>query len=357
MQMPEIFEQFELDRRSRWPMMTRLLGGSIVVHFILLLCVLYIPSVRNALNLAAMFSDTSYVDRAYSKTQIGDRAEILNLPKFQYPEGYFAPATPVPDPMAAQIVASAPPMMGPPVMPKTTTIPVPPPPTPTTPTPSPSAAPMKSDDISTLATTDGKTPEELEAEMNKVADANKIVRPNEEEVNTRPLKDWLANANTLRTTGKLDLSKTVEVVISADLDKNGKLINPTVTRKAGDETMAEVAKDLVAAINDSNALVFLTKENENGLGGRKVIFTVKLDQTEVLAKVESEAESPQRAEKMASGFNLLLLLGQKLKDGKDEGVIYKNTKVSSNGTQIIVNFAMPRSEAGEIIKKHVPPAT
>jgi hypothetical protein len=356
MKMPELFEQVELDHRSRWPMMTRLLGGSIVLHFILLLCVLYVPSVRNALNLASMFSDTSYVDRAYSKTQIGDRAEILNLPKFQYPEGYFAPTTPVPDPMAAQIVASAPPMSAP-VMPKTTPIPVPPPTTPTTPAPSPSTAPIKSDDTSTLAKTDAKTPEELEAEMNKIADANKIVRPNEEEVNTRPLKDWLANANTLRNTGKLDLSKTVEVVISAELDPAGKLINPTVTRKSGDEAMAEVAKDLVSAINDSNALIFLTKEKENGLGGRKVIFTVKLDQTEVLAKVESEAESPQRAEKMASGFNLLLLLGQKLKDGKDEGVIYKNTKVSSNGNQIIVNFAMPRSEAGEIIKKHVPPAT
>jgi hypothetical protein len=359
--MTELFEKFEIDRRSRWPMMTRLLGGSIVLHFILLLCVLYVPSVRNALNLATMFSDTSYVDRAYSKTQIGDRAEILNLPKFQYPEGYFAPATPAPDPMAAQIVASAPPMIGPPMMPKTTPIPVPPPTT-TIPAPSPSTAPAKSDDPSKIVTadaksTEGKTPQELEAEMNKIADANKIVRPNEEEVNTRPLKDWLANANTLRNTGKLDLSKTVEVVISAELDPAGKLINPTVTRKSGDEAMAEVAKDLVSEINDSNALIFLTKEKENGLGGRKVIFTVKLDQTEVLAKVESEAESPQRAEKMASGFNLLLLLGQKLKDGKDEGVIYKNTKVSSNGNQIIVNFAMPRSEAGEIIKKHVPPAT
>lgn len=365
--MPELFEHFEVERVSRWPVLSRLLGVSIVVHIIMLACALYVPAVRNALNIASMFSDSGYVDKAYNKTQIGDRAEILNLPKFQYPEGYFAPATmPGFDPLAPQIVATAPPMvMTPPVM----TPPVMMPGTPNRmpkgiqlPTPSPSASPSPSVDpkdpaAQVAAKTDGKSLEQIEEEMNKVATDKNIERPNENEINKRPLKDWLANANILRNTGKLDLTKTVEVVIMAELDQSGKLVNPMVVQKSGDEVLIQVAKDMVSAINDSNALSFLKKLNQTGLSGKQVRFTVKLDQSEVLAKVESEVESEQRAQEIASGFNLLLLLGQKTKEGQDEGAIYKNTKISSNGNQVIVNFTMPRQTAGEMVKKQLPPAT
>ena len=359
MKMPELFEHFEVDRVPRWPMLSRLLGGSVVLHIIMLACALYIPAVRNALNIASVFSDAGYVDKAYTKTQIGDRAQILNLPKFQYPEGYFAPATPVTDPFAAQIVSTAPPMvMTPPVaVPKTPKgIQVPKPsPTPTA-SPAPSVDP-KDPAAQVAAKTDGKSLDQLEAEMNKVATEKNIERPNENEINKRPLKDWLANANVLRNTGKLDLNKTVEVVIMAELDQSGKLVNPVVVQKSGDEVLIQVAKDMVSAINDSNALSFLKKLNQNGLSGKQVRFTVKLDQSEVLAKVESEVESEQRAQEIASGFNLLLVLGQKSKEGQDEGEIYKNTKISSNGNQVIVNFTMPRQTAGEMVKKQLPPAT
>ncbi len=372
MKMPELFEHFEVERVSRWPMLSRLLGVSIVVHIIMLACALYVPAVRNALNIASMFSDSDYVDKAYNKTQIGERAEILNLPKFQYPEGYFAPATmPGFDPLAPQIVATAPPMvMMPPVMtPPVMTPPVMTPGTPNRmpkgiqlPTPSPSASPSPSVDpkdpaAQVASKTDGKSLEQLEAEMDKIAADKNIERPNENEINKRPLKDWLANANILRNAGKLDLNKTVEVVIVAELDESGKLVNPMVVQKSGDEVLIQVAKDMVSAINDSNALSFLKKLNQTGLSGKQVRFTVKMDQSEVLAKVESEVESEQRAQQIALGFNGLLEVGRITKSGQDEGIIYKSTTVSSNGNQVIVNFTMPRQTAGEMVKKQLPPAT
>jgi hypothetical protein len=359
MKTPELFEHFEVERVPRWPLLVRLLGGSIILHAVLLACAFYVPAVRNALNLASIFSGTGYVDQAYRKTSIGDRAQIINLPKFQYPEGYFYKGPPPPDPNVPQIIVQAQPVIiqPPPIMkmPKVKL----------TPSPSPSASPSPISDpdgTAQVATSgngpgDGKTPEQLEAEMDKIAADNKIARPNETDINTRPLKDWLADANALKTKGELDLSKTVEVVISAQLDADGKLIDPVIVQKAGDETMIKVAADMVAKLNDSNALSFLKKFNQNGLSGKQVRFTLKLDQTDVVAKVESEVESAQRAQEIASGFNLLLVFGQKAKAGQDEEVIYRNTKVSSTGNQVIVNFTMPRQTAGEMVRKQLPPAT
>ncbi len=368
MEMPELFEKFEVDREARWPMMLRLAGGSIVLHAIMLAVAFYVPAVRNALNLASTFSDSRTVDKDYKKTSIEDRAQILNLPKFQYPEGYFQPvsATLIPDPLAPQIIAQAPPVvMTPPVMtPKMPRVRTPRPsgipgiPGSVAPSPNPSPAAVDPKDPAQLAAANkDKTPEQLEAEMNKVASDNKIARPDENEINTRPLKDFLANTNALRTSGKLDLNKTVEVVISAKLDADGHLVDPQVERKSGDEVMIEVAKDMVAKLNDSNALLFLKKFNQTGLSGKQVRFTIKLDQSDVVAKVESEVESAQRAQEIASGFNALLVLGKMNKEGKDEAEIYKNTKVTSNGNQIIVNFTMPRQVAGEMVRKQLPPAT
>jgi hypothetical protein len=86
-------------------------------------------------------------------------------------------------------------------------------------------------------------------------------------------------------------------------------------------------------------------------------LTIKLDQNEIVAKVESQADSPERAIQMARGYNGLLAIGQFAKRGKDEEVLYKNTKVTAEGKQIVVNFSMPRQTASEMLKKQLPPSS
>jgi len=87
-----LFENFEVNATPFWPKVSRLIGGSIVFHLILVACVVFIPPVRDALSIAAMFSDVGFVDRAYTKTQIENEGDIteITLEKFHYPEGYFA---------------------------------------------------------------------------------------------------------------------------------------------------------------------------------------------------------------------------------------------------------------------------
>ena len=360
----ELFANFEINREPRWQLLARFSAGSLVLHVLFLISVFYVPGVRDALNIASIFSGAQYVDADYDKTSIEDDATVLDLAheKFQYPEGYFATTAtdPALDPFAAQIVEEPTPVAPPPPMPEI------PKPTPTpTPLPSPSATPTPQPTVSPAlpgeatngavagASPTPKSKEEIDKDLNKIAADNKIVRPDEGAINKRPLKDWLARANELKVKGELDLSGIIELIIEAELDSNGKLHNPKVVQKTGDPKLIEITKDFVAALSDSNALYFL-KDPKFPEEIRQLRLTVKMDATEVVASVETEAKTPERAKELATGYNALLVGGQFLKSGKDEEVLYKNTKITSNGKQLIVNFKMPRADAGAMLSKQVP---
>jgi hypothetical protein len=47
-------------------------------------------------------------------------------------------------------------------------------------------------------------------------------------------------------------------------------------------------------------------------------------------------------------------VGQWLKRGRDEEMLYKSTKVTAEDKRILVNFSMPRQAAGEMLKKQLP---
>src|SRR6476469_234204 len=102
--MARLFENFEVNREPRWPIVSKLLGASLVAHVIFCFAAVYIPGVRDALNLAALISDTNFVDHPYQRTIIDDNVQFVELPreKFRYPEGYWAvegSASPEPTPL------------------------------------------------------------------------------------------------------------------------------------------------------------------------------------------------------------------------------------------------------------------
>jgi hypothetical protein len=342
-----------------------------VLHVILMAVILYVPAVRDALNIASILSGSDFVSRAYKKTNIEDRAQILNLPKFQYPEGYFykgppiVPSAPI-DPNAPKIIAQAKPNpVPPPVVNRGRKVKLPP----VSPSESPSASPSPSvnpvpvggpnDPAAQVAANEKlKTPAEADAELDKLAAANNVERPNEDDINKQPWKDWLKGANDLKTQGKLDLSKPMEVLIVANFDENGKLVGaPEVETKTGDPVLIELAKGMVAAIIDSNMLKFLKDPQTKRLETRQLRIAVKLDQAAVVGQIQSDATSPERAQQLSTTYSGMLYLGKIARQGKDEEVIMKNTKVTSEGKQIIINFTMPRQEASELLKKQLQPST
>lgn len=360
--MSELFEKFEVNREPRWKVLTRLTGASLVLHFALMALVVYVPALREGLNIGALIANTRFVDKPYESTQIGDSVQIVQLSdKFRYPDGYFAlegqiagnlpPQTAANDPFAPKIISQA--SKESKVDPEAS--PSPSPAASVSPTGSPAASASPSTAIAQASPAASPlTPDEAQKQLDKTAEEGGLPLPAENEINKQVLRDFAKYANDLKTQGKLDFNKPFEVVIEAELDEKGKLKNPRFTKKAGDENLVELFGKLVAALNDSGFLIYLqpiTKDNPNAT----VKITVKQGEQEVLASVESETSSPQRAESLAKVLNTALYFGAGSRAGHDEEILMKNTNATQDGKRVLVNFSMPRQSVVDMIQKQLKP--
>ena len=363
--MAQLFEKFEVNRDPRWQILLKLVGASLVLHLGFLWAVIYVPALRDTVNIAALIASTKFVDKDYQATQIGDDIQVVQLEKFHYPEGYFAlegqidgslpPPSLANDPFAPKIVSQAGSTrdVNPEASPSPTAEGSPSPEASPVPSASPSATTAESVANSNQNTAP-LTPEEAQKKLDEVAAQNNVPLPDENQINKKPLKDFAAYANELKNQGKLDLDKPFEIVVEAELDEQGKLKNPRRTKLVGDEKLGDLFVQLVAALNDSGFLVYLqpiSKDNPNAT----IRITVKQGDKDVVASVESEASSTQRAESLASALNNLLFFGAGSRAGKDEEVIMKNTKATQDGQKVVVNFSMPRQSVVDMIKKQMQP--
>src|ERR1700752_2696286 len=102
--MSELFEKFEVNREPRWIVLTRLIGASLVLHLVGMALVVYVPALRDTLNISDLIANTRFVEKPYEATQIGDNVQFVQLSeKFRYPDGYFA--------FEAQIAGNLPPQI------------------------------------------------------------------------------------------------------------------------------------------------------------------------------------------------------------------------------------------------------
>jgi hypothetical protein len=362
--MAELFEKFEVNRDAKWVTLARLIGASLVLHLVFVWLVMYVPAFRDTLNIAALIANTKFVDKAYDATQIGDDVQLVQLEKFRYPEGYFAvegqanvqPGQSAPDPFAPKIISQAGSAKADPEpSPSPSAEPSASPTVSPAPSPSPSAAIAQGQDASNTNQSNTQlSPEEAQKQLEQTADQNSVPLPGENEINKKVLKDFAAYANDLKNQGKLDLNKPFEIVIEAELDDKGKLKNPRFTKKSGDENLVDLFGRMVAALNDSGFLIYLqpiSKDNPGAL----VKITVRQGENEVLASVESETSSPQRAESLTKVLNNLLFFGAGARAGKDEEVLMKNTNATQDGNKVVVNFSMPRQSVVDMIKRQLEP--
>ena len=347
-----LFDHFEVNREPFWPRIVWLVAGSGAWHLVLIALIVLIPPVRDAFAITALFSGAGFVDRPYTRTEIGDDVDIIDFSteKFHYPEGYFL--------MDQQ---GLPPAQQFPVLPPFKPASV----SPATPSPTVSPTPLASPSPAIASTgpgtkaesqpspaksADDKVAEQAQKELEAASKKTGIDLPEEDQINKAPFRDLAVYATELRDQKKLDFDKPFEVSIDTSLDKGGKLVNPTVSRKSGDEVLVDLGKRLVSAMNDSGVLFYLKKLNEDK-PGTKVSFTIKQEANEVLAIVESEASSEDSANKLARGFSLMMLVGADSRKGHDEEVLLKNTKVSSDGNKVVFKLTMPRQDAVDIVKK------
>ncbi|HEU5131081.1 MAG TPA: hypothetical protein VFT26_03220, partial [Pyrinomonadaceae bacterium] len=284
--------------------------------------------------------------------------------KFRYPDGYFTlesqlngqipGATATPDPFAPKIISQA--SKEPKVDPEASPSPSP------VSSVSPSASPLASASASPAAsaiaqaspTASPLTPEEAQKQLEKTAEQNNVTLPEEEEINKKPLKDLAAHMNDLKNEGKLDLNKPFEIVIEAELDEKGKFTNARFIKKQGDEVLQGLFSQMVTALNDSGLLIFLRPIREDNPRAT-VKITIKQGEKQVLASVESEASSPEKAEELANYFKNALALGAWSRAGKDEAELMKNSTATPDGKKVAVNFSMPRQTVVDMINKQLKP--
>ncbi len=370
--MTELFENFEVNRDSRWAVLLRLLAASLVLHLVFVWLVVYVPAFRDTLNIAALIANTKFVDKDYVGTEIGGDVELVQLPseKFRYPDGYFALEAQIDGELPPQALAAAADPFAPKIIsqwnPKSVDPEVSPSPS-AGPSPnsgaSPGASPAASASPSAIAQASPSpnananaalSNEEAQKKLEETAKQNNVALPDENQINKKVLKDFAAYANNLKNQGKLDLNKPFEVVIEAELDEKGKLQNPRFTKRAGDENLVDLFGRMIAALNDSGFLIYLQPISKDNPGA-KVVITVKQGENEVLASVASETSSNARAETVAGVLNNLLFFGAGSRSGKDEEVIMKNTSATPDGKRVVVNFSMPRQSVVDMIKKQLEP--
>jgi hypothetical protein len=366
--MSELFANFEVNRDSRWVVLLRLIAASLVLHLGLLWAAIYIPVFRDAFNIASLIAHTRFVDKPYGSTQIGDDVQLVQLTseKFRYPDGYFAlegagfevpPNASQPDPFAPKIISQARP--GRTVEPEASPSPSLEPSPSASPSPTASASPSVAIAQGQESPNPNKTetqlsPEEAQKQLEQTAAQNNLALPDENEINKKVLRDFAAYANDLKNQGKLDLDKPFEIVIEAEMDEKGKLKNPRFTKKAGDEHLVDLFGRMVAALNDSGFLTYLQPISKDNPGAT-VKITVKQGESEVLASVESETSSPDRARSLAKVLNTMLVFGAGSRAGKDEEVLMRNTNATPDGKKVVVNFSMPRQSVVEMIKRQMEP--
>lgn len=342
--MTELFDRFEVDRVPRWPLLSRLVALSVVLHGLFFVAVAYVPSVRSLLYVAGAVSGLKFVSEDYDPTLVGQRATVIKLEpheKLYYPPDYFgAPEvaeTSAFDPMMVEQVAPPPPPPLPVYRPRRVRTPKA-----AEPAPSPEVAEATSSPSPAASPTPDEAQKKADAELDKLAAENGVKRP--PVINTKPFEDIAVKGKTLIDQGKLDLTNsTLDVWVVAERNEDGTLKDGyRVEGLAGDENMSALASEIVTALSASRILAILE-------GAKDVRLGLKLDQQNVSIRITGELASDGDASKMATGYGVLLAMARNSKKGTREGELYNSLKVDNDGKQFVMTFEMPKGAAGKMI--------
>lgn len=312
--MNELFANYELNRKSRWPRLLRTATLSVVVHAAFVLIFWHGATIAAFWQLASLVTGSEYADQEYTLGQVKERAVIIK---------------------ASDVLLDVPPDY---VTSKEDVVVEP------TPEPTPEATPLPTPTPETEEERLAREQREREA-LEKAANSNGVRLPGQ--LNSRPFKDLLAKWNKEYEAGRLNLNNTIDVTVEADRKDDGTLENMELTGgSASDPAMVEVAKDLVAVLGATGALDFLE-------GARHLKLHLILDGQRLSVVASTELDSAERASSMAKVYSVGLTFRSWQKKGTDEGQVWEKTSVSANGKTISVRFEMPRDQAGGLLAKQV----
>lgn len=343
----ELFDDFEINSVPRWPRLARLVALSVVLHGLLIVAVVFVPTLRAVARAAGSVAGIEFVEEDYTKTVIGQRATLIKVEPYEklyYPADYFTPGEVPVAPEAtvlseAATVQTAPPpvFMGRGRRPRVRNQ-VAPEPTPEeiadvdpTPTPTPDEA-AKAED------------QKPDAEIDKLAAENKT--PRFPKINTKPFTQLLATGKKMVDEKQIDLNGAIELTVEADRQPDGTLGNIKITGTASDANLNKLAEEFVAALSDSKLFSVLTDMEHVTMG-------LKLDKETLSVNVVGDVKSAERAREMATGYGGMLALARLKKADSDEGEMWKGVQVSADETRFVMDFKMTREAAAGLVAKQL----
>jgi hypothetical protein len=174
----------------------------------------------------------------------------------------------------------------------------------------------------------------------------------EEEINKKPLVDFGVKVEQLQKEKKIDLNQPFAIAIEGELEKGGKLIQPNVTKKEGDQQLVELTKELVLVLNASGILKTLSDValKDSPQAKHKIKFDVANDQNNLAVNITFELANADVAYKLQSGVNALIALNRQMRKDKVEGQILQNVRAESDGKLIVFKTLMPRQDAQKLIQ-------
>jgi len=396
----ELFNNYEIRNWNFSPRLYKIIAASAVVNLLALLIVAqtslltmkgcdspFVGKVCQVLDTVYVSSllfgtDREYVDQAYEKTSLAD-ADVTfvdvstDAPPLEYPAGYFALANPgqAPfeqvnndsiagyNPSTFPPVGQVPPAANDSLLNKPQNLPK------ANPNAVSGDLPSFDDNDNTAVASNtkkgGKKPDanSVANTNQKKADANKAEPAptplsseavTQLEINKKPLEDFADGIVAQWSANQIDLNQPFTIVLNGVINKDGKLdrdkskFDPT--KQKGDQKMIDVAKSAIEAVGDSGFLTYLASLNVE-----KVTITLVQDDKQITAVVSSSQKTADRAKTISSGLNSYISLGKmKFSDpNSDERKLLDGAQVTADGKNFLLNFALPKPIAQEIITRRL----
>lgn len=170
----------------------------------------------------------------------------------------------------------------------------------------------------------------------------------ENTVDKKPLRDWANFLFDKLEKSEVDLTQPFLVELDGELTEEGKFDKqkPRFVRAEGDKQMIEIAKRAIEAFNDSGMFSYLRV-----LEIKKFNLVYAQDDKQIYAVIKSEQVSSQRARTISSGFNGMINMAKIVIKSENEKNLLNSAKITSKDKLCILEFALAKSAAHEIIKQ------
>ena len=414
----DLFKNYEIKTWEKSSRLYKILGVSAIGNILAILIVAQtslltmkgcdsplvgrVCSVLDVVYVSSMLfgTDREYVDAAYDDTKIGD-SEITFVdvtgvtPPLSYPEGYFQLANPdqfqpgmdpsmtamntypgmdlsngatsMPLPPPSGNLLDTPPVL-PPSNPNAITGELPsfdtgttssykPPRPRRTPRVNPNAGELPDIDDNAVA---GSTKPKPSPSPSPTPELPKAMTSEEIQatvINKKPLVDFADDVATKWETKEVDLNQPFTVVLNGVLAADGSLDLKTskfdVAKQKGDQKMIDVGKAALEALGKSGYLTYLKNLNVD-----KFVATLVQDDQQITVVITSAQKTPEVAKTVASGLGVALTVGKSItQEGSDERTLLNSAKVTAEGKNFVMNFAIPKPIAQEMINRKLKEAS